>query len=161
MAKNKKVSIFDEPEKIDAIINTRLASFSQKGAHSNNNVWPEEELELRDAVILQYITEQGLSRFRTAQQIRQRWDIAKTTSERWVKEAIDRFSKTFTEEDKEKMRQTFIERIETILQSAIDDNAKDAALKALDLYGKTFGFFKDKTDVNLSGDNTIHFDFNS
>lgn len=156
---NKKISVFDEPDKIDGIINTRLASFPRKGGHSNNTEWPEEEQELIDAVILQYVCEQGLSREKTAQQISARWDITLNTGRKWVKNAINRFCERFDDNDKEKLKKTFIERIETLLQSAIDDNAKDAALKALDLYGKTFGFFKDNKDVTLTSDNTIHFDF--
>lgn len=158
MAKNK-VTVFDEPEKIDAIINTRLQQFTTKGGHNTKNVWPDEEIELRDAVILQYITEQGLSRLKTAQQIMERWDISLSTAKKWVKEAIDRFCNSFDETDKEKLKKMFVERIETILQSAIDDNSRDSALKALDLYGKTFGFFKDNKEINLNAEGNISFDF--
>lgn len=154
-----KVSIFDEPEKIDGIIKARLSEFPRKGGKGTTSSWTEEEIELIDAVILQYITEQGLSRFKTAQQICDRWGIAISTAKRWVSEAIKRFADSFDDNDKEKLKKMFVERLETILQSAIDDNAKDSALKALDLYGKTFGFFKDNQNINLNAEGNISFDF--
>lgn len=156
---NEKVTIFSEPEIIDAVINSRLKTFARKGGQNTKQLWPEKEIELRDSVILQYITEQGLSRVRTAQQIMDRWDISWTTANRWVKDAIDRFCDSITETDKEKIKKLFVERIETILQSAMEDNTKDSALKALDLYGKTFGFFKENKDINLNAEGDITFDF--
>ena len=71
MEQTEKVNIFSEPEKINAIIKSRLAQFSTKGGSQKNSLvkWTESELELRNAVIIDYLTINGLSRERTAQQI--------------------------------------------------------------------------------------------
>ena len=84
--KEKKINIFSDPEKIDAVIKSRLSMFSRKGGTQKNDQvkWTEEELELRDAVIIDYITVNGLSRERTAQQIADRWDVSMNTARTWV-----------------------------------------------------------------------------
>lgn len=161
MAQNK-VSIFDKPEQIDAIINAKLAAMPANGgkANSKKNAWTQEELEVRNAVIMQYICDQGLSRERTAQQITNRWNISIKTARNYVKQAIEAFTSTYTEEDYEKQRQMWLARCEQILQDAIDTGDKQSALKALDLIGKSMGIYNEKKDVNVNGDIDIKFDFN-
>ncbi len=55
-----KISIFDRPEQIDAVINAKLALMPATGGKGNSkkNAWTEDEMELRNAVIMQYIAEQ-------------------------------------------------------------------------------------------------------
>lgn len=156
---NEKITIFSEPEKIDAIINTRLQQFPRKGAKQNSrNVgWTEEELQLIDNVIFDYICKQGLSRESTAQQISSRWDVTLQTARRYVKEAIERFANSF-DDDNEKLRKVWMERCETILTDAIESRQKDSALKALDLMAKSMGLYKDNINIG-GGDTPIKFDF--
>ena len=158
---DKQISIFDRPEQIDAVINAKLAQMPATGGKGNSkkNAWTEEELELRNAVIMQYICEQGLSKERTAQQLTNRWNIAMKTARTYVKMAIDAFAKSYTQEDQEKQRQMWLERCEQILQDAIDSRDKQSALKALDLIGKSMGIYAEKKDVNVQGDIDIKFDF--
>ena len=158
---DKTISIFDRPEQIDAIINAKLALMPATGGKGNSikNAWTKEEKELRNAVIMQYICEQGLSRERTAQQLTNRWKLGMDTARRWVKMAIDDFAAAYSEEDKEKARKMWLERCEQILQDAIDSRDKTSALKALDLIGKSMGIYTEKKDVNLQGDVDIKFDF--
>lgn len=160
MAQNK-ISIFDRPEQIDAVINAKLALMPATGGKGNSkkNAWTEEELELRNAVIMQYIAEQGLSRERAAQQITNRWNITIKTARGWVKQAIDAFARSYTEEDQEQQRRMWLERVEQILQDAIDSRDKASALKAMDLIGKSMGIYAEKKDVNVNGDVDIKFDF--
>ena len=157
----KPISIFDRPEQIDAIINAKLAAMPANGgkANSKKNAWTEDELELRNAVIMQYICEQGLSKERTAQQLTNRWNIAMKTARTYVKMAIEAFTNTYTEEDQEKQRQMWLERCEQILQDAIDSRDKASALKALDLIGKSMGIYAEKKEVKVEGDVDIKFDF--
>lgn len=159
MAKTK-VSIFDEPEKIDSVIKLRLQSFTRKGGncHPKTASWLPEEIELIDAVIFDYITKQGLSREETARQISSRWNIGMSTARKYIKEAIQRFANSF-ENDTEELRKIFLERCETILQDALETSNPDTALKAMDLMAKSLGFYKDNKSIELTGDNTIHFEF--
>lgn len=160
MAKDK-LTIFDEPEKVDAMVNTRLKQFPAKGGrHPSRNVgWSDEELEIMDGVIWDYLTTQGLSREQTAKQLHSRWDITIGTARTYITDAIKRMAKHFPDDDMETKREMFLERCQSILQDAIDSGQKSEALKALDIYAKASGFYKEQKDINLTGENTIHFDF--
>ena len=158
---NKPITVFDRPEMIDALINSKLENMPAKSgkAGSKATAWKPEELDLRDGVILQYITEQGLSKERTAQQIYSRWNISLPTARRYVAEAIKRFSQSFVEDNAEEQRRLWLERCETILQDAIDSRDKQSALRALDLMGKSMGIYQEKKDVTVDGEVDIRFDF--
>ena len=122
----KTVNIFSKPEDIDSVIKSRLAQFTKKGGKgTNNNTWSPEELELLDSVVLQYITEQGLSRERTAQQIKVRWDIALSTARKYLKNAIDRFCKATAAETKEEQKRLWEEQLKQILQDALENGTRD------------------------------------
>ena len=156
----KRVSIFDSPEEIDAVILNRLNSFPAKGAKNTRTPWTEDELELRDAVIWDYLTEQHLSRERTAQQIAARWGVYMSSARRYVADAIKRLTAQFKENEAEELRKKYIEQLETVIQNAYESKSYDAQLRGLDILGKVHGYFNNKTDVTLAGDATIHFDFN-
>lgn len=156
----EKINIFSDPEKIDILIKNKLASLPAKNGKGNSikTAWSEEELQLRDAVVLQYITEQGLSKMKTAQQLMDRWGITLQCAYNYINDALDRFT-AVDEDNAEKQRKIWLERCETILQDCLDTRDKKSALKALDLIGKSMGIYKDKTDINLSGGADIKFDF--
>lgn len=157
----QNLNIFSKPEAIDAFIKAKIASFPAKNGKCNSisGKWSKEELELRDAVIMEYITKQGLSKNNTAQQIADRWGIAMQTAYKYVMEAVQRFSKSFTEETVEDQRRVWLERCEQILQDAIDSRDKTNAIKALDLIGKSMGIYQQKQNIDLSGEADIKFDF--
>ena len=155
-----KISIFSKPEEIDEYIKRKLKSMpAQHGkANSRANAWTEDELELRNAVIMDYITAQGLSKERTAQQIAERWEVAIQTARRYVNEACKAFTAQFTEEDQEKQRQIWLSRVESILQEAVESRDKQSALRAMDMLAKSMGLYKE--NINLGGGDTpITFDF--
>lgn len=156
-----KVNIFSTPEMIDAVIKSKLAQFSTKGGSQKNSLvkWTEEELELRDAVILDYITSNGLSREKTAQQISDRWDITMATARKYVQQAIVRFCDNVVEESEEVRKKIFEERLHAIYEDAINSKDRQSSLKAIDILNKMNGMYKDKSDVNLTVDGSITFDF--
>ena len=158
---DQNLNIFSKPEAIDAYIKSRIASFPQKGGKGNavKGAWTKEELELRDAVIMEYITKQGLSKTATAQQIMDRWGIKQSAAYQYVLEAIQRFSKSFTEETVENQKKVWLERCEAILQDAIDSRDRGTVIKALDLIGKSMGIYQQKQNIDLSGEADIRFDF--
>lgn len=152
------LNIFSRPEDIDTFIKTKIASFPPvKG--KNATKWTPEELDLRDAVIMEYICKQGLSKVATAQQIMDRWGIKQSTAFKYVMEAIQRFSKSFTEETVENQKKVWLERCEQILQDAIDSRDRSTVIKALDLIGKSMGIYQQKQNIDLSGEADIRFDF--
>lgn len=160
---NKRMNLFNlKPDEVDTVMKSRIAQFSPKGGNfsSKTTKWTEEELALRDSVIMSYITENCCSRERTAQQIAERWDVAIGTARRYVTEAVKRFAEHFTENSFEHLKKVFEERCEAIMQEALESGQKQEALKALDMLGKSVGVYTEKKDVNLSGDIDINFDFN-
>lgn len=161
MAQNDTINIFSDPDKIDAVINSKLAQFPAKGGKvpSKKISWSESELALIDYVIWSYITEDGLSREATAAQLHNRWDIALSTARKYITESIKRAATKFPAEDIEEKRTRFLERCENILQQALQDGQKDTALRALDTYAKAAGLYKETKDINLGGEADIHFDF--
>ena len=155
------INIFSNPDEIDALINSRLQQFPRKGGKtsSRNISWSDAEISIIDAVILDYIAKQGLSREACAQQIYSRWDISMSTARRYVTDSIKRMASRYTEEDQEEQRRVWLERCEAILQDAIETKDKQSALRALDLMAKSLGLYKETKDVNLDVDGGISFDF--
>lgn len=160
MAKTK-VSIFSEPDLIDGVIKNRINSFSPRGGKSNNKIagWSEEEVELRNAVIYDYIAKQACSREETARQISARWNVSMTQARRYVRSAMDDFFANYTEEDKEKLRRTYLDRLEAIQQEAIEARDWQSALRAQEIINKLNGLYEEKTKVEIEGKIPLTFDF--
>lgn len=161
MEKKEKVNIFSDPEKVDAIIKSRLAQFSTKGGTQKNSLvkWTEAELELRDAVIMDYLTVNGLSRERTAQQIADRWDVSMQSARNYVKDAITRFAKNYVEIDEATRKKLFEEKLQSIYEDAVSAKDRQSSLKAIDILNKMNGMYTDKSDVNVNVDGKITFEF--
>ena len=161
MEKKEKVNIFSDPEKVDAIIKSRLAQFSTKGGTQKNSLvkWTEAELELRDAVIMDYLTVNGLSRERTAQQIADRWDVSMQSARNYVRDAITRFAKNYVEIDETTRKKLFEERLQSIYEDAVSAKDRQSSLRAIDILNKMNGMYTDKSDVNVNVDGKITFEF--
>ena len=161
MEKKEKVNIFSDPEKVDAIIKSRLAQFSTKGGAQKNSLvkWTEAELELRDAVIMDYLTVNGLSRERTAQQIADRWDVSMQSARNYVRDAITRFAKNYVEIDETTRKKLFEERLQSIYEDAVSAKDRQSSLRAIDILNKMNGMYTDKSDVNVNVDGKITFEF--
>ena len=161
MEKKEKVNIFSDPEKVDAIIKSRLAQFSTKGGTQKNSLvkWTEAELELRDAVIMDYLTVNGLSRERTAQQIADRWDVSMQSARNYVRDAITRFAKNYVEIDEATRKKLLEERLQSIYEDAVSAKDRQSSLRAIDILNKMNGMYTDKSDVNVNVDGKITFEF--
>ena len=161
MEQKNNINIFSSPEEIDSLINSRLKQFPRKGGKSCSKhvSWSDAEIQIIDSVIWDYMAKQGLSREATAQQIYSRWDISLSTARKWITDSIKRIANTYSEEEQEEVRRVWLERCESILQECIETRDKQNALKALDLMAKSLGLYKETKDINVDGDNTIHFEF--
>lgn len=157
----EKVNIFSKPDEIDAVIKSKLAQFSTKGGKQKNSLvkWSDEEIDLRDSVVIDYLTVNCLSREQTARQLSDRWDISIGTARKYVNEAVIRFCNNAVEEDAVIRRKMFEEKLNSILQDAVDNDDRQSALRALDIFAKTTGMYENKTDVNLTVDGGISFEF--
>lgn len=155
------INIFSKPDEIDAVIKSKLAQFSTKGGKQKNSLvkWTDEEIELRDAVIIDYITTNGLSREKTAQQISSRWDISMATARKYVAEAIKHFCDNVVEESEAVRKKLFEEKLQSIYEDAVTAKDRQSSLRAIDILNKMNGMYTDKSDVNLSVDGKITFEF--
>ncbi len=156
-----KITIFSDPEIVDNIIKNRINSFSRKGGTFNNkaNNWTEDELEIRNAVILDYHIKKGCSREETARQISQRWDITMACARNYVAKAIASLADNWKEEERDEVRKKYIARIEGIMQQAIERNQYDTAMKAQEMLNKINGLYSEKQQIELQGNIPIIFDF--
>lgn len=157
----EKVNIFSNPDEIDAVIKSKLVQFSTKGGKQKNSLvkWTDEEIELRDAVIIDYITTNGLSREKTAQQISSRWDISMVTARKYVAEAIKHFCDNVVEESEAVRKKLFEEKLQSIYEDAVTAKDRQSSLRAIDILNRMNGMYTDKSDVNLSVDGKITFEF--
>ena len=114
---------------------------------------------IRNSIIVEYICRQGLSNYNCALQISNRWGIAVKTAQAWIRDAMSCLAEHATT-DFDMLKQKHIERLEDILESALNNGSNEVALKSLDQLSKILGLNVDKKDVKLSGgDEPIKFDF--
>lgn len=156
---SKGIYRFVSPEEADELITSKIAQFAKKGGKTSTSVkWTEGELQLRHSVILEYICNQGLSKSETAKQISDRWNVTVKTATRYINEAVESLTRDF-EDYKEETRKVHLERLESIMQTALENGREDLALKALEQMGKVNGLFEQKIDLNSKNTTDIHFDF--
>lgn len=147
-------------EQADAIIKARIEQFIARGGKGGKGVkWSEEEIELKDTIIMGLLTQKALSKYRTAQVIKERWGIGLSTARQYVTDAINRWAAAYVEEDEGKQKQMFLETLENLLTDSIQRNQKESALKALDMVSKVKGYYVNKQDVNLTANGKMTFTF--
>ena len=145
--KERGVFRFLSPEEADALIKT----------HRKGRNWTEEEKMARDSIIWEYMCRQGLSRYATAQQISDRWNVALSVAYMYIKEAFQTLVDDY-EENKIDTYTSLIERVEGILQTALENGNLSAALQATEQIAKLQGLYKDKKEVEIT-DKTQVFKF--
>ena len=160
MKKTKEKPNPYSPEEIDKIILNRLSLLTPKGGNRLNSQvnWTEDEIDMRNSVIISYLTENGLSRKRTAEELVARWDIHKKTAEKYIREAIKDFCQKNTM-DPEEQKQMFLETLQNLIEDSIRTGFKDPALKALDMIAKAQGLYVNKSETTLKSDGSINFNF--
>ena len=145
------------PEEIDRIMITRIQQFARQGARNHKNKWSEGELQMRNAVVLDYICRQGLSRAETARQLSARWNCSVRTTEKYITTALQTLVKDY-EGYTETVREMHLERLENLLETCLSRNNPDSALKVLDQIAKVNGLYTQKTEIAVT-DVTTSFKF--
>ena len=152
--------LIEDETKVDAIIRNRLQTFPRRGGKGapKNLSWLPEELEVRDALIMDYLGRRCCTREYVVGELSTRYDIAPDTVRVWIREALQRCVEK-GKISEEQQREDFLNKVSGILQSAIDDGEKKTALRAIDILAKTFGFYSSTKDINISTDGSIKLDF--
>lgn len=148
---------FLSPDEVDALIRSKIAQTAKHKGRSAHAKWTESEMQARDSVIIEYICHQGLSRAETAKQISDRWGIHLHTAERYIREAVEHLVRDY-DEYTEEVRKVHLERLEKILQEALDRDNLDTALKVMDQISKVQGLYLERKEVTVN-DIPISFKF--
>ncbi|MBP5421431.1 MAG: hypothetical protein J6Y78_03205 [Paludibacteraceae bacterium] len=154
----KGIYRFVSPEEADRLITAKIKSFTRFGGKTVGATWNEGELQLRHSVILEYICHQGLSRAEVVKQISDRWEISEKTASSYVNQAIDSLTRDY-DEYTEETRKVHMERLESLLQRAIENERDDQALKILDQMAKITNLYEQKINLNANNNTTLTFDF--
>ena len=154
----KKIAdIYKEPELVDTIIKGRIARAKAKDGKTHLAKWTPEELEIRNAVIYGYLINDCNTREECARKIAERWDISNNTARNYIKEAMRALVANYQDVSKEQIKETYLKRIEKLLQKAVNEGKTKEALQAAEMLNKLDGLYNEKIDLNLQGN--ITFDF--
>ena len=145
---------------IDAIIIERINSTPKRGGNRNGQ-WTEDELALRNSVILDLICNKGISRTEAQKILMRRWGIGKSTASRYVLAALEELVADY-DEFAEYTREQHIQRLESLLEECLSHNSdrdRKNAIAVLDSLAKIYGLNQDTKNIRLSTDDNITFDF--
>lgn len=149
---------FTDEQIIDAIIKKKINTFTSRGgkSHQKNGGWQENELKLRDTVIMDLLCRKCMPRNKIINQLMARWDISSDTANRYISQAIHRFEGTYGA-DEEENRKLFLQSCSELLEEVKDKKKYDQIIKTLDLIGKSGGLYSSKQNVSLDGNITFTF----
>lgn len=149
---------FTDEQIIDGIMKKRINTFTSRGGKRNqkNSGWQENELKLRDTVIMDLLCRKCMPRNKIINQLMARWDISSATASRYISEAIHRFEGTYGA-DEEENRKLFLQSCSELLEEVKDKKKYDQIIKTLDLIGKSGGLYSSKQNVSLDGNVTFTF----
>lgn len=126
-------------------------SKNKKGYESkyNRNVpyYPNPRLDTKQRVqqVLELIRK-GWSKSRIIDKIMKDWNLTKTPAWRYYHDAIVIISEKF-DETVEDIKNIQLERIESILKSALESNDRRNALSAIDMINKLYALYVEKQEV--------------
>lgn len=158
MSKNKQEDIrkgiyrLMSPEEIDTFIKAKIKALSPKGRFKGMNPmathWTEAEKQVRSGVVLDYIG-QGLSKRRTMEELCERWEIGMDTARKYYDLALEELN---CDDVIESIRNKYIERLERMVEYCAEKGDMQNALKAQEQLNKIGGFYTERKQVEVSGD---------
>lgn len=162
MAKKQKPPFSNgmtEEELIAYLKAQRPDTFDENGVrHRTKWKWSEDDIDLRNQLIIYWITKDNMSRMEVVNMIMQVFGINRSNAFVWSGEAISSLNEGF-EEYKESARQTQIERIEKLIKECrLSGRLKEAAMFTEQL-NKIYGLYTDTKKVEVSADGPIKFEF--
>lgn len=147
-------------EEIDAIMIERINSTPKRGGNKHGR-WTEDELALRNSVILDLICTKGISRSETKKILMKRWGVGESTASRYLLAALEELVADY-DEFAEYAREQHIQRLESLLEECLSHNSdrdRKNAISVLDSLAKIYGLNQDNKNIRLSADENITFDF--
>ena len=120
--------------------------------------WSDDDLDLRNQLIIYWITKDGLSRMEVVNMIMQVFGIARSNAFDWSKMAIASLNEGF-EEYRDLARQTQIERIEKLIKECKGMGKYKEAAMLNEQLNKIYGLYTDTKKVEVSAEGPIRFEF--
>jgi len=146
-----------EDDEIDNLIRKRISETPKRGG-TRKDGWTEDELALRNSVILDLICTKGISRTEAQKILMKRWGIGKSTASRYVLAALEELVEDY-DEFVDYTREQHIQRLESLLEDCLTHNDRKNAVSVLDSLAKIYGLNQDNKNIRLSTDENITFDF--
>lgn len=140
-------------EEIDTMIKKKVDALREDKSSSR---WTPSEVLYRRQVIYDYIR-QGMSRGKIQEEIMNRWDCVKRSAQRYVKDALESLEED-NKEFVEKTRAVQRERIESVINKAMESGDYKAAVKALDLINRMDGLYNESITAEIKAEG-IKFNF--
>lgn len=139
--------VFLSMEEIDEMMNNKMEALRK---NKKRERWNENELLYRRQVIYEWIR-RGYSRVRIQQELMSRWGCVKRSAQRYVTDALNALEED-NREFVEKTREIQRERIEGIIQKAMESNNYDAALRGLEQINKLDGLYSEKIAAEIKAE---------
>lgn len=157
------VKIWDDPEIIDNYMRAKIASCpakgGKKGAPVNTTIWKENDLELRNAVVIELVCKKCYSKEACAQELSKRWGCSLSTAREYTKKGLQSLYDNYKEVGQKIVLDSYREKVERIANTALNSGDTKLALQAVDMLNKMGGAYTEKKDLNISGEATINFKF--
>lgn len=141
-------------EEIDLLIKKELSKQPVNGGSKRG--WNDRIEKLRHTVIIGYIRK-GYSKKQTIDALCDRWDICDSSAYNYYNAALNYLGELNTGEDIGKVKQKQTERLEGMLQAALDRGNYTNAARAMDMINKINGLYTENQNITVDGD--IKFDF--
>ena len=120
--------------------------------------WTEDELTLRNQLIIYWLTKEGYTRMECVNRIMSEFGISRSNAFDWSGEAIKTLNEGF-DEYRDMARQMQIEKIEKCIKECrAAGKMKEAAMFSEQL-NKIYGLYTDNKKVEVSAEGPIRFEF--
>lgn len=134
-----------EPNEIDAYIKNRIRALA-KGPSAKSK-WTDEEIQLRNQVIWDYVA-QGLSSRRIKEHLQDRWGIGKTAARDYYVRAMKELTKE-SDDVRVHARGMMEERLLAVVENAMDNHQYKEACMALDQLNKIYGLYNTSQQIEI------------
>lgn len=159
MSDIKRFSVYKQlsPDELDVFMKERIHRTGDIKERLSNKqrMWTEAELAMRNQAIMSMVAD-GYSRPKISKELQRRWEINKTTANKYIRQALECLVED-NEEFIKHARDIAISRLEGVMVDAKEANDRRSFLAALDQYNKIHALYTEKHEVKE--DVSISFDF--
>ena len=120
--------------------------------------WSEDDLNLRNQLIIYWLTSEGLSRMEVVQKIMSCFSLSRANAFIWSGEALKSLNEGF-DEYRDMARQMQIERIEKLIKECKGSGKYKEAAMLNEQLNKIYGLYTENKKVEVKTDEPIRFEF--